>query len=476
VPHRTAEAAERAPDALGTAELPSDGRAFRSGYGEALARFEAARASSPQRAEIARDLVSASEARFCFGSEGRDVPLAEYWSRPAAALPVETLAFGTARRLTPRVPWEGRTYAGKDVRVLADAFSERGYLTRAAADALRWIAERADRTGGIDLAGQKFVVFGAGAELAATQLLLEAGASVLWVDVVEPDGLRESAARLGGALTYVRGGADLLAQPAEIARTLLEFASDAPVHLALYAYAGGESREWRLATAMNAIVRRLDPAAVRSVTLLVSPTCPALVQPEDREAASRHRAAWWQALLERAGVFSAARVEAGDAQVMRAIVPLQGVSYQAAQYVAKMLTAESFAVHGTQLDARSRSPITVSANVAGVSRTRSLSHPVFEAAFLGAPLFGVTTFAPATTRWVNGLLALHDLLNEDAPGSASRHYADDAARAAALFSQQVHGGIYGLPWALNPCITTAAVLGLARRPSLLWNVLRGARS
>jgi hypothetical protein len=470
------EAVEGARDELGATELPADDRAFRSRYGEALVRFEAARASSRRRAEIARDLVSAAESRMCFRSGGSDVPLAEYWSRPAAALPVETLALGSAKRLTPRVPWDGRTYIGKDVRVLADAFAEQGYLTRAAADALRWIAEHADRAGGIDLAGQKFVVLGAGAELAATRLLLAAGASVLWVDVVEPNGLRESEPSLGGELTHVRGGADLLLQPAEIAQTVAEFASDGPVHCALYAYAGGASREWRLATAMNAIVRRLEPGAVRSVTLLVSPTSPAVVQPEDCAAASQHAAPWWQSLLERAGAFQPARVETGSAQVMRAIVPLQGVSYQAAQYVAKILTAESLAVHGTRLDARARKPVTVSANVAGISRTRSLSHPVFEAAFLGAPLFGVTTFEPATTRWLNGLLTLHDILNEDAPGSASRRYTDDAARASELFTQQFHGGIYGLPWALDPCITTAAVIGLARRPTLLWSVIRSLGS
>lgn len=469
------EAAERRPDVLGPANLPPDARAFRSRYGEALVRFEAARAASEQRTEIARELVRACAARLRFGSQERDQPLAEYWNNAAQPLSVETLSFGGSVRLTPRVPWEGRTYTGKELHELADAFLAGNLMTRPAAEALRWVADRASMAGGIDLSGQKFAVLGAGAELAATRMLLEAGASVLWIDTVEPSALRESRAQLGGALTYPRDGADLLLQPHEIAQTVAEFAGDEPVHLALYAYATGSAREWRVAAAMNAIVRHLDPDAVRSVTLLVSPTSPAVVQPEDRETADRQSARWRYSLLGRVARLPSGRFGDGEVQIARAIVPLQGASYQAAQYVEKILTAESLAAYGTQLDSGNPVRVTVSANVAGVSRTRSLEHPVFVAAFLGATLFGVTTFAPETTRCLSGLLALHDLLNPDAPGSSSRPYPDDAARAAALFSQQVHGGIYAMPWALNPCITGAALIGVARRPALLWRVLRGGR-
>ncbi len=312
------------------------------------------------------------------------------------------------------------------------------------------------------------MVLGAGAELAATELFLEAGASVLWIDVADPrPELR------GGALSCVPGGADLLARPAEIARTAERFAASEPIHLALYAYAGGGSREWLLAAAMNGIVRRLGPGAVRSVTLLVSPTSPGVVQPEDRARAERYHTPAWQRALGRVGAFGPARFAAGGPEVVRAVVPIQGASYQAAQYLGKILAAESFAAFGPSLDPERGAPLTTSANVAGVSRTRSLSHPVFEAAFLAATLFGVTTFDPATTRALNGLLTLHDLLNPDAPGAAQRRHSDDAARASALFSQQVHGGIYGIPWALDPCITAAALIGLARKPSLLWRSVRG---
>ena len=80
-------------------------------------------------------------------------------------------------------------------------------------------------------------------------------------------------------------------------------------------------------------------------------------------------------------------MSAGEAQVPRIVVALQGASYQAAQYVEKLCAAERWAaVPGRRF--------TVSANVAGISRTRSLSHPLFEAAYAGATAFGVETFVP----------------------------------------------------------------------------------
>ncbi len=466
------EAVARRPEALGTAGFPDDADTFRSSFGEALVRFEAARAPSSARTEIASDLVRAAGERLCFGSNGTIVSLPEYWSGKADPLPVETIRSDPAGPLIPHVEWDGRRYAGKDLHGLADSFLSGSLMTQRAAQALRWIAEQHD---GIDLTGHKFVVLGAAAELAPTQLLLDAGASVLWVDVTEPRALLDSGERPAGAFAYIANGADLLRQAREIAETIARFAGGDAVHVGLYAYAAGGGREWRLAAAMNGIVRRLDPRAVRSLTLLVSPTSPAVVQAEDLEAARRRHPRWWQALLQRVGALPPGRLAAGSVEIARAIVSLQGASYQAAQYIEKILTAESFAAYGTGLDQARRVPVRVSANVAGISRTRSLSHPVFDAAFLGAPLFGITTFAPATTRSLSGLLALHDLLNPDAPGSAWQPGLDDAMRAAALFSQQVHGGIYALPWALDPCITAAAVIGFTRRPSLLWRFIRGSR-
>jgi len=166
-------------------------------------------------------------------------------------------------------------------------------------------------------------------------------------------------------------------------------------------------------------------------------------------------------ILTKPGAFVANGVAVGYSTVS-----IQGLSYQAAQYVSKLCSAEAFANYGNQLQSENPRPLTVSANVAGITRTRSLSHPLFEAAFLGAPRFGVRIFYPETTRALTTLLMLHDLLNTAAPGHASSALAP-ADKLGALQSQQMHGGIYNLPYGLESAIRIAAVLGMGMNPSVL---------
>jgi hypothetical protein len=119
-----------------------------------------------------------------------------------------------------------------------------------------------------------------------------------------------------------------------------------------------------------------------------------------------------------------------------------------------------------------KGPVPVSANVAAITMTRSLSLPVFEAAFAGATAFGVETFESGTTRALNGLLFIHDLLNPAAPGVPGA-CSDPAERARRLHDQQVHGGLFALPYALESTIQVGALIGLAKRPSLVPPFVRG---
>ena len=153
--------------------------------------------------------------------------------------------------------------------------------------------------------------------------------------------------------------------------------------------------------------------------------------------------------------------------VARGVISLQGAAYQAAQYLTKIISGEVLATAGL-----GGAPVTVSANVAGVTNTRSLSHPLFQIAFQGAPQFGVRIFDPPTTRALSGLLMLHDVLNPDAPGSATKVATSLADRARAVRTEQIHGGVYDLPWQFESAVKTAAVLGMGKRPDLL---LRRAR-
>jgi hypothetical protein len=427
---------------LGTAE------SFRTDYARALPRFEAARLASARRGEVAAAIVAASRQAFRLRENGVERPLAQALAERAEPLSLELRAPCGSTRLKPGVGLRGKSYRGRDLKHLADQLRARESISAGAARALGWIAEQPE----LDLSGRRFALLGAAAELAPTRMLLQGAADVLWIDVQPPPAylLAEPAPR--GRLLVPMSPADLLRSPREVAATLARCAEAGPLDLGLYAYAPGQGREWRLTASMNAIAESLDPGMVRSLSLLVSPTSPVALDVSDLTAAGERRATRpaWQALLEAAGLLgSGAHARSGSARVMQAVVGLQGASYQAAQYVEKILTAELWAASGQR----------VSANVAGVTRTRSMQHPVFEAAFEGAGSFGVETYWPETTRALSGLLMLHDLLCGE--------------RAPAPLTARVHGGLHVLPYAVEPALRIAAALGFARRPWRLLRLLRG---
>jgi hypothetical protein len=466
------QAASRFPTVLEAARLPPTAAAFKRDYGRALARFEAARVASAERAEIARFMYRAMQQELRFGANGSAVPLTEYLRERVATPPLEEATLTGAAGVEVAVPANGKVYRGQAVHELVEQLHRAHQLTEAARKALHWIVGHGvDRGGSIDLRGERFVLLGAGAELASTRLLLRAGAHVLWVDVTAPFRSLSDVNELSGTITRAPGACNLLERPREIAAAIRAFAAEGAVHVGMFAYAPGASKEWRLGAAMNAIVSSLEPELVRSVSLLISPTTPTLLSAETLAASEqRHREGpAWQRMLERLGAIQGPGFQqAGATHVSLSTVSLQGLSYMAAQYLSKIAAAESYALFGTSLVDESARPITVSANVAGITRTRSLSHPLFELAFSGADKFGVRIFEPETTRALNGLLMLHDLLNPEAPGAAAAPVASSRDKAAALLSQQIHGGIYTLPWVLEGVIRAAAVLGLSSRPSLLF--------
>jgi hypothetical protein len=303
--------------------------------------------------------------------------------------------------------------------------------------------------------------------------LLAAGAEVLWLDVAEPPAPWSADEALSGCLVRAPGVGDLLGQPREVAAVVARFAAGGAIDCGLFAYAGGSGREWRLGAAMNTIVDAIGPEAVRSISLYVSPTHPATLSSAELAMAARRAGSLraWQRVLGALGALGREGLAGGgEARVQRAVVEIQGASYQAAQYVEKLRAMERGAAFGV---AGEGGATALSANVAGITRTRSLEHPIFAAAYLGGGAFGVETFAPETTRPLNALLMLHDLLNPKAAGAPGE--ARERAPQA-LFAQRVHGGVYGVPFDLQPLLVVAALLGFAKRPALLGGFVRGRRS
>ena len=209
---------------------------------------------------------------------------------------------------------------------------------------------------------------------------------------------------------------------------------------------------------MTAIIEALPAGTVRSVALLLSPTTCGTITDDDieTEAARRADRPRWLGALDTVGALGRGdgHVTRGSVAVNRGIVSIQGGSYQAAQYVGKMLAAEAWAT--------ADDPILVSANTAGISLTESIHHPVFDIAFAGASTLGVETFDPPTTSALNGLLTLHDRID---PTAADRGIDE-------LFSTRVHGGIYVTPYPIDPALRVAAAIGVVKDPRRVGALIR----
>lgn len=459
------------PDALRSADFPQQASAWKRNYGATLARFEAHRAKSPERAEIARFILERSQAALLHVENGSARPLSDHMVEPREAPELTPISLGEKPSFRVEIPFEGEWYRDDAALGLVDRLAEHGEITLAARAGLRWTIEHIAAQGGVlDLRDQRFALLGAGAELAPTAALLRAGANVLWVDVALPERFLRVHSPASGTLLQASEPLNLLDDPARIRAAIERFAQSGPVHLGNFAYASGASQEWRLAAAMNAIAAHVPAGLLRSISMWVSPTTVPTLQPESVAAAKNQLAheAVWKAALHRAGLLTKpGSYSANGHHIGYSTVSIQGLSYQAAQYVSKLCAAEAFAVFGGEKPKNGGAHgITVSANVAGITRTRSLSHPVFEAAFLGAPMFGVRIFQPETTRALSVLLMLHDLLNPAAANQADSPV-PAAQKPALIHAQQMHGGIYNLPYALESAIRIAAVLGMGKNPLIL---------
>ncbi len=440
------------PDALREAQFSPDLRSFRKSYPDVLPRLEAARIATDARLDVAALLARGLAERMLWQDERGTQPLADALTETVPPLPLVTRAFDATSGWQPSITYRGRRYDAADLEQLADLLVERRVATAAAGRSLGWIGENALDDGALHLSGRKVAVLGGGAEMAPTRFWLEAGADVFWLDTRPPPAEWFNNTALGGRLFWVDGNADLLTQPREVLATLIAFAEGTPLDLGLYAYAPGQARELRLTASMNALVGALPAELINSVTMLVSPTTPTALNEADLDAMAAHSAARpvWEKGLAALGLLGLGGgvARAGEGAATRTVVSIQGASYQAAQYLGKIMTAESWAASGLR----------ISANTAAITRTRSLDHPVFAAAFGGAAALGVETMTPRQSRRLNGLLAVSDWLSPDLPRPGE---------------VRIHGGIHTLPYPLGSALRAAAAIGFARSPRLLRGLFGG---
>ncbi len=454
-----AEVTAAAPDTFSAFELPRSARSFRKDYGEVLPRFEALRLASLERVDLARCAVAAFGRQLHWLDAAGGRPLADALTEPVKTPRLKIHEFKGKAGWRPSLVYQGRRWETEGLSELGSTLVDRGVSTPSAGAALGWVGEHLVDDGAIRLSGRKIAVIGAGAEMAPTRFWLEAGADVLWLDVLPPPESWLDESKLSGRLFWPVHDVDLLSRPQEVLSTLRAFADGAPVDLGLYAYAPGKARELLLTGVMNALVDALPEELLASVTLLVSPTTAAALSAGDLALARARLEArpTWEAMLAGLGLLGrgGGSVRAGESAASRSIVAIQGASYQAAQYLGKVLVAESWAEHGPAA-AAVPTPLRVSANTAAITRTRSLNHPVFSAAFGGAAAFGVETMSPRFSRRLNGLLALRDWLHPELPEPGAI---------------RVHGGIHTLPYPLDPPLRVAAAIGFVRSPRLLAGLI-----
>ena len=441
--------------------LPSSADQFRRTYVDVLPRFEAARLASPLRRDIARQIVTALQHELVWQSGDSMTPVAEALGVAGTPLPLSVHDFGESVGWLPELVYRGKAWNGHELAALGEILAGQNVITPAAAKALAWVQDHVVRDGRIQLNGRRIVMFGAGAEMAPTQAWLAAGADVLWLDNQPPPVSWIQSGKLTGRLHVPTQPVDLLSRPQEVLATLLAFSNGEPMDLGLYAYAPGQAREMRLTGVMNALIDALPQELVRSVTMLVSPTTPTALSVEDVASMKTrfNNRPRWEALLAATGLLSREDgcTQVSGIAVSRSLVSIQGTSYQAAQYIGKVLTAECWH-HAAGEDKSRTTPTRISANTAAITRTRSVEHPVFTAAFGGAAAFGVQTFLPDQSRCLNGLLAIHDWLHPDVPVPGTI---------------RVHGGIHTLPYPLESALRVASVIGFGRSPQLLRGLLKG---
>lgn len=463
------QAAQTFTEAFAQVNVAVGEKRFRAIYGQLLPEFELARLCSPQRHQIGQFMCEQLQQFVCWQSEAGEVPLSETLQLAQPGLALQQHSFAGEPGWSASVVYRGQRHDGAALATLGQQLAQRGLISAPAGQSLSWLHNHALTDGKLNLQGRKIAVLGGGAEMAPTRLWLEAGAEVLWLDVQAPPEDWFGSESLAGTLWWPQQPADLLTQPQAILATLLEFADGQPLDLGLYAYAPGQARELRLTACMNALVEALPAQVVGTVTMLVSPTTPTALSDQDLQMMQtrRQQRPTWEALCDGlrllgqgggalSGTSQSAASQTQAAAVTRTVVTIQGASYQAAQYLGKILMAETWSTSG-QLGGTGQA-LRVSANTAAITRTRSLAHPVFTAAFGGAAAMAVETMTPRQSSRLNGMLAVSDWLQEELPVPGQI---------------RVHGGIHTLPYPLESALRIAAGIGFARSPRLLRGLFGG---
>ncbi len=359
--------------------------------------------------------------------------------------PLETVVLdGTAEPEREVVlPFRGDLLRGPALARQLDAWVAAGTIEESCAEAVREVAAQPDW---LDLADQRVVVLGAGAEMGPLPALLAWGATAVGVDLPRPEvqaRLAATAQAGAGRLIAPVGGADLLSDLAAVAQWLDRI--EGRLVVGNYVYAPGAAYT-RLSVAVDALSAYLrggrDDVAL---AFLATPT-DVFAVPGDAVRQSRERFLTRPRRARLTGAVSAGRLlrpnyPGGAAPGLNdSLVPQQGPNYALAKRIQRWRATLA------------RRDGVVSFAVAPPTRTRSVvSNRLLAAAYAGAHRFDVEIFEPATASRLMAILLVHQIRKPRPAAPAAWH--DEAVAAA-------HGGLWRTAYHPRTALGLAAVRGL----------------
>lgn len=342
---------------------------------------------------------------------------------------------GSAQSATGKlvVPYQGRDLAGQELKDKVDEWVSYGTIEPSAGEAIKNCVDNPDWFGAKALAGQYFVLLGAGSAMGPFLVLMALGANVVAVDLDRAPIwkrlitiARNSAT--GGSITFpltvpqeeckdddeklfAKAGSNLFTQTPMIRDWLLDLYPDKPLRVGSYAYLNG-ALHVQVSLAMDAICKDLSEKRKASLAYLCTPTDLHLIPKEAHDASEKefnNYSSNFYCIFMRLmsnGKFLRKNAQkpvsgvGGDYYMVNGISVAQGPNYALAKRMQ----------HWRAIVARQQGSI-VSSNIAPATSTVSVIHKrEFAWAYEGMPYFRpYEIFAPETSNAVMTALLFSDL-------------------------------------------------------------------
>ncbi len=442
-----------------------ESKKFSLNFDEILADFEFLRVNSDKSTEIASFMLEQCRNHFTFKTQdGKFMSLSEVMNLPNTSKNLKVLSNNNVNEdsFPQNFKVNNQVFEKNEYMKYVDVIKKMNLANDSSLKALEWLNLYMIKNElNLKLTGMKFVVFGSGAELSPTKNLLKAGADVLWLDVSDPKKYLGDLT-YSGKLFYTEEVPNMMVHPNEVRDLIDDFSNGDAVHICMMAYKGGKARELILSEAASLITENLKKARVASFSGYVSPTTVSTMTKDLYEFSIKRyekKSNYTESFFSMLGLLKQKKFryklnDTNKKQIANIIVKRQGCSYQGCQYIYKKILGEVYGHYGIN-----NQPIKVSLNTAPTTRTKSMSHPIFLAAFEDAINWGLYIFEPEESRFISFLLIIHDLFNEN------YHYSQ-------IGDKQLHGGIFNLKYGLEESIIAAAIMSYIKNPLSLIKLIK----